>query len=94
MLRSRKQRDLKRARLAPAGLLLSFSGAYSTVDPSAFEMLYVFDDYRCGAAARFAFKRALVVMREVRARSESATSAFGTYRKVGVLFLAVCRKSF
>jgi hypothetical protein len=29
---------LKRARLAPAGLLLSFSGAYSTVDPSAFEM--------------------------------------------------------
>ena len=38
MLRSRKQRDRKRARLAPAGLLLSFSGAYSTVDPSAFEM--------------------------------------------------------
>jgi hypothetical protein len=24
--------------LAPAGLLLSFSGAYSTVDPSAFDM--------------------------------------------------------
>jgi hypothetical protein len=38
MLRSRRQRDRKRARLAPAGLLLSFSGAYSTVDPSAFEM--------------------------------------------------------
>jgi hypothetical protein len=38
MLRSRKQRDRKRARLAPAGLLLSFSGAYSTADPSAFEM--------------------------------------------------------
>jgi hypothetical protein len=38
MLRSRKQRDRKSARLAPADLLLSFSGAYSTVDPSAFEM--------------------------------------------------------
>jgi hypothetical protein len=37
MLRSRKQLDRKRARLAPAGLLFSFSGVF-TVDPSAFEM--------------------------------------------------------
>jgi hypothetical protein len=33
MLRSRKQRDLKRVRLAPAGLLPSFSGAYSNCRP-------------------------------------------------------------
>ena len=33
MLRSRKQRDRKRARLTPVGLLLSFSGAYSNCRP-------------------------------------------------------------
>jgi hypothetical protein len=38
MLRSRKLRDLKRARLAPAGLLLTFLVRIQTVDPSAFEM--------------------------------------------------------
>jgi|SoiMetStandDraft_2_1073263.scaffolds.fasta_scaffold36170_1 hypothetical protein len=37
MLRSRKQRDL-RARLGPAGLLLTFLVRIQTVDPSPFEM--------------------------------------------------------
>jgi hypothetical protein len=32
------ERDLKRARLAPDGLLLSFLVRIQTVDPSAFEM--------------------------------------------------------
>jgi hypothetical protein len=38
MLRSRIERDLKRARLAPAGLLLCLLVRIQTVDPSAFEM--------------------------------------------------------
>ena len=38
MLRSRKQRDLKRVRLTPTGLLLSFLVRIQTADPLAFEM--------------------------------------------------------
>jgi hypothetical protein len=38
MRRSREQRDLKRARLAPVGSSLVFLVRIQTVDPSAFEM--------------------------------------------------------
>jgi hypothetical protein len=53
MLRSRNQRDLKRARLALAGLLLSFLVRIQTVDPSAFEM----PDAPANEAGVFLFSR-------------------------------------